>query len=212
MSISPYLPQLAVAWTAYFIAVASPGPAVMAIISTSVRSGRSGGMAMAMGVMTASVIWATTAALGLAALLAAYGQALYVLKIMGGLYLFYLGFKALKSALTKTKVMSDEGLEPTGSLSGFYLKGLMVHLTNPKAIFVWIAMVSLGLPHDAPAYVTPVFIAGCFVVGVITMNAFALLFSLRPVLAGYKKARRGIEGVMAAFFGFAAFKLVTAQI
>ena len=38
--ILPYLPQLAVGWTAYLIATASPGPAILAIIGTSISQGR----------------------------------------------------------------------------------------------------------------------------------------------------------------------------
>ncbi len=210
-SITPYLPQLAMAWAAYFIAVASPGPAIMAIISASVNSGRSGGMALAMGVMTGSVIWATLAALGLSALLATYGHALIVLKIAGGLYLFYLAYKALKSALAGAALAEGESHAAPADLSRLYWAGLMVHLTNPKAVFVWLALVSLGLPHYAPFWITPFFILVCFAIGAATTIGFALVFSLKPVLAAYHKARRGIEGAMAAFFGFAGFKLITAQ-
>jgi threonine/homoserine/homoserine lactone efflux protein len=39
LDLTPYLPQLLVAWTAYVIAVASPGPAVLAIIATSITGG-----------------------------------------------------------------------------------------------------------------------------------------------------------------------------
>ncbi|CAN7496601.1 hypothetical protein LJR257_003259 [Ensifer adhaerens] len=45
--LSPYLSQLAVAWTAYMIATASPGPAVLAIITTSISQGRKAGLALA---------------------------------------------------------------------------------------------------------------------------------------------------------------------
>lgn len=212
MSITPYLPQLLVAWLAYFIAVISPGPATMAIISASVNRGRPAGMSLAMGVMTGSIIWASAAALGLSALLLTYANALFVMKILGGLYLFWLAIQAFRAALRDDALPAGHALGAEPGYGRLYLKGLMVHLTNPKAVFVWLALVSLGLPHDAPWYVTPVFILVCFVIGTITMNAVALFFSLPPVLAGYRRVRRLIDFAMAGFFAFAGFELVTSRI
>nr|WP_244563668.1 hypothetical protein [Ensifer aridi] len=54
LDLTPYLPQLLVAWTAYIIAVASPGPAVLAIIATSIAQGRKAGLALAFGVLSGS--------------------------------------------------------------------------------------------------------------------------------------------------------------
>ncbi|HTO30424.1 MAG TPA: LysE family translocator [Pararhizobium sp.] len=207
----PYLPQLVVAWGAYIIATVSPGPAIVAIISTSISRGRAGGLALAAGVLTGSYTWAMLAAAGLSALIRSYGNALFVLKIAGGLYLLWLAFKALKAALRKEaeSVLSLDRQPP--SLRRLYLKGLGIHLTNPKAIFSWLTLVSLGTPQDAP-HVMPVLIGGCMLLGFIIFMGFALLFSIEPVHRGYKKARRGIETAMAGFFALAGFKLLTAKL
>ncbi|MCV9966218.1 LysE family translocator [Pararhizobium sp. BT-229] len=207
----PYLPQLMVAWGAYIIATASPGPAIVAIIGTSIGHGRNAGLALAFGVLTGSYTWAMLAAAGLSALIRTYGNALFVLKIAGGLYLLWLAFKALKAAMRKEadNVLPLEKQSP--SLRRLYLKGLGIHLTNPKAIFSWLTLVSLGTPQDAP-HVMPVLIGGCMVLGVVIFMGFALLFSIEPVHRGYRKARRGIEAAMAGFFAFAGFKLLTARL
>src|SRR3569833_1015091 len=98
MNLHHYLPYLAVAWKAYFVAVISPGPAVVALINTSMTKGRAAGMAFATGIMTGSVCWACLSAIGLAALIAAYAELLIVIKIAGGLYLLYLAWRAFRSA------------------------------------------------------------------------------------------------------------------
>ncbi|KQS87656.1 MULTISPECIES: LysE family translocator [unclassified Rhizobium] len=207
----PYLPQLMVAWGAYIIATASPGPAIVAIISTSISRGRAGGLALAAGVLTGSYTWAMLAAAGLSALIRSYGNALFVLKIAGGLYLLWLAFKALKAAMRK-EIENDTPLDrQPPSLRRLYLKGLGIHLTNPKAIFSWLTLVSLGTPQDAP-HVMPILIGGCMLLGIVIFMGFALLFSIEPIHRGYKRARRGIEAAMAGFFAFAGFKLLTARI
>lgn len=210
-TITPYLPQLLVAWTAYIIAAASPGPAIVAIISTSISRSRAGGLAMASGVLTGSYVWALLAAAGLSALIRSYGNALFVLKIAGGLYLLWLAFKALKAAMRKEATADAMTEKQPPSLKRLYMKGLGIHLTNPKAIFSWLTLVSLGTPQDAP-HMMPILIGGCMTLGVIIFFGYAVLFSIEPVHRGYRRARRGIEAAMAGFFAFAGFKLLTTQL
>lgn len=212
MSIADTLPHLALAWMAYFIAVVSPGPATLALISTSMTRGRAAGMAFALGVMTGSLTWACASAIGLAAVMASYAQALIVLKIVGGLYLLYLAWKSFRSAMRSgdlAEAGKDGGRE---SLRRLYLKGLGLHLTNPKAVLAWISLISLGLPLGAPASMIALYIAGCFLIGLVSLNGMAALFSLPPVVALYSRGRRGIDGVMGAFFAFAGVKLLTARL
>ncbi|MCJ8149712.1 LysE family translocator [Shinella sedimenti] len=211
--LTPYLPQLAVAWTAYFIATASPGPAILAIIATSVSRGRQAGVALALGVLTGSYIWAILTASGLSALIRTYGEAIIVLKIVGGCYLLYLAWNAWRSACRSDESHRARMIAmPALSLRRQYLKGLGIHLTNPKAIFAWIMLTSLGMPPGAPGGVMATFIAGCMIIGVCVFLGFALVFSLGPVHRAYLKSRRAIEGVMAAFFAFAGFKLLTTRL
>lgn len=212
MLIHDHLPTLAIAWMAYFIAVISPGPATLALMATSMTRGRHAGMAFATGVMTGSLCWACLSAVGLAALLAAYTELLIVLKIAGGLYLLYLAWRSFRSALS----VEAPGLSTRGggeeSLRRLYFKGLALHLTNPKAALVWISLMSLGLPVGAPATLIALYVAGCFLIGMLSLNTFALMFSAPPVVAVYRRARRGIEASMGAFFAFAGVKMLMTRV
>lgn len=212
MNLHHYLPYLAVAWSAYFIAVISPGPAVLALINTSMNKGRNAGMAFATGVMTGSLCWATLSTIGLAAVLSAYAELLVVIKIAGGLYLLYLAWKAFKSAASRDDTLRNAADLHAESLRRLYLTGLALHLTNPKAVFIWISLVSLGLPAGAPSSIMAVYVVGCLTIGLLSLNAMALMFSAAPVVKGYRKARRYIEACMGAFFAFAGFKMLTAGV
>ncbi|MCZ4091034.1 LysE family translocator [Sinorhizobium psoraleae] len=211
LDLTPYLPQLLVAWTAYIIAVASPGPAVLAIIATSVSQGRKAGLALALGVLSGSYTWAMLTASGLSALIRTYGQAIIVLKIAGACYLFWLAYNALRAAM-RGESQAALRVPLQMSLKKLYLKGLGIHLTNPKAIFAWIMLVSLGMPDGAPVGVTAAFIGGCMLIGLVTFCGFAIVFSLSPVHRAYLKSRRVIESLMAGFFAFAGLKLLTARL
>ena len=81
---------------AAFLASGSPGPATLAIAGTSMSSGRHAGLALAAGVTTGSLIWSVSAAFGLAALMAAHGWVLEVVRYVGAAYLMWLAFKAAR--------------------------------------------------------------------------------------------------------------------
>ena len=93
--ISVYLPGILLAYSAFFLAIASPGPNVLAVIGTSMGVGRTSGLALALGVAAGSFLWALLTACGLSALLASYASALTAIKIAGGLYLLWLALQGV---------------------------------------------------------------------------------------------------------------------
>jgi len=110
-NISAYLPGILLAYGAFLIAIASPGPNVLAVIGTSMAVNRPSGMALAMGVATGTLTWAVLTAIGLSALLATYASAILVIKVFGGLYLLYLlwlAYKAFRSAASAHDIDATE--------------------------------------------------------------------------------------------------------
>ena len=206
------LPQIMAAYGVYLIAVLSPGPANLAIIGTSISHGRRAGMTMAAGVFAGSFTWAMAAALGLAAVLKTYASLLEVLKIVGALYLLYLGYKALRSAMRKDDLAVGPGQAALQNPRQIFLRGYGIHLTNPKAIFGWLSVISLGLPAGASLDAVALIVGGCLLTGFTTFMSYAVLFSTPAALRAYRSARRWIEGAMALMFGAAALKLMTARL
>lgn len=92
-----------------------------------------------------------------------------------------------------------------------YRRGLLLHLSNPKAVLVWLAILSLGAHPHAPDYVMPLMVAGCALLGVLVFGSYALVFSTVTMNRVYIKARRGIEGLFALFFGAAGIKLLLSR-
>lgn len=202
--------QLLIVYAAYVIATASPGPSNMAIMGVAMRQGRGPALMLALGVMTGSLFWAVLAASGMSALLASYAHALFVLKIAGGLYLLYLAFRAARSAL-RGQAAGTGADDPGSSRMALYRRGVLLHLTNPKAVLAWIAIMSLGLRPDAPASTLQAIILGCAGLGLVVFGGYALVFSTAPMVRAYQKARRGIEAGLALFFGFAGLRLLLSR-
>jgi len=201
-----HVDHLLLIYAAYAIAVASPGPSNMAIMSVAMSRGRAGAVALALGVMTGSLFWAFLAAAGISALLTRYAAALVAIKIAGGLYLLYFAYKSGKSALSAETPRASAEVRSSGA--ELYRKGVLLHLTNPKSILGWVAIMSLGLRPDAPPHTLPAIIAGCGVIGLAIFVGYALIFSAAPMGRAYRKSRRWIEGTLAAVFGYAGLRLL----
>ncbi|AMJ63619.1 hypothetical protein AXW83_11250 [Bosea sp. PAMC 26642] len=200
-------PQLALVYSAFIVAVASPGPSNLVIMATSMERGRRAGMILGLGVTTGSLTWGILAAIGMSSLIVAHPEALYGIKILGGLYLLYLAWRSARSA------MRNEAPPVQAVASGrrTWLRGLLMHLTNPKAILSWTAIIALGLRPDAPVSVVCAIIVGCALISLVINQGYAVLFSTASMIAGYRRIRRRAEACLAAFFAFASFKLLTTQ-
>src|SRR3974390_30318 len=78
----------------YFLAVATPGPGVAAVIARALAHGTRGAGAFIAGYLVGDLLWFTVAAAGLAAL-AHSAQAVFAgVKYLGAAYLLYLAYRA----------------------------------------------------------------------------------------------------------------------
>ena len=201
--------QIAIVYATYLIATASPGPSNMAIMGTAMRDGRRPALVLAAGVVSGSLFWAVLAATGVSALLAAYAEALWFVKMAGGAYLLYLAYRAGRSAMGPASGMAapraDRGPLRYGLL---YRQGLLMHIGNPKAILSWTAIISLGIRADAAAGGLPAIVGGCVGLGVLVFGGYAIAFSTASMIALYTRWRRWIEGTLSAVFALAGLKLL----
>ncbi len=200
------LHALFLAWTAYAVGVATPGPATILIANTSMAHGRRNGLAVAFGVMVGSCLWGTLAATGLAVVLTTYGWLAGTFRIAAGLYLLYLAFGAGRKAISNAPLLTAPAAGRR--LSGDFRRGLLLHLTNPKAVFVWLATISLGMPVGAPAGQAFLVVSTCVLLGVLIVAGYAVLFATPRAQGAYRRAKRWIEGTTALIFGAAGIALL----
>lgn len=206
-----YLPGILVAYTAFLLAIASPGPNILAVIGTSMGVGRGSGMALAMGVASGSFTWALLTVFGLSAVLASYASALIAIKIFGGLYLLWLAYKSFKSAMVRQELQAKELAGGRRTPFGYFQRGYIIQMTNPKAALAWIAIISLGLKEGAPWWVGAVIVLGTFALSIAIHLMYAVAFSTPVMVRLYGKSRRVIQGVLGAFFALAGLRLLTSR-
>lgn len=206
-----YLPDLLLLYAAFALAVASPGPSTMMIMSTAMKLGRIPALSLAMGVSAGSFTWGLLAAAGVSALIAAHASALQVIKLLGGAYLMFLAWRSARSALTRDAPQATDETLVREPLRRLMLRGYLMHLINPKAILGWTAIIAIGLPGQAPGVVLVAILAGCLVISLTLNCSYALVFSSAPMAAAYRRLRRWIDVTLAGFFAFAGVKLLSAR-
>ncbi|GLU33224.1 LysE family translocator [Trinickia caryophylli] len=197
--------NLLLAYTAYFIGTASPGPSNLAIMSIAAQSGRKAALAFACGVISGSMFWAVVATAGISAALVAYSHFILAIKIFGGLYLLWLAFKSGRAALA-VPVRDVSRVQRPQALRTLYVKGALLHLTNPKAILVWVSIVALASNNSGAGH--GAVIPGCAFIGSFVFSGYAILFSMASARRLYVRTRRALEGCLAVVFGVAGIRLL----
>ena len=194
----------------WMIAIASPGPATLALTGTAMEGGRARGLAVALGVVTGSAVWALVAGAGLGAAMIAQAWVVEALRYAGAAYLGWLAWKSARAALRPgTARVQAAGAE---TLRHAWARGTLIHLTNPKAVLFWGAMIAVVVPADAPMAVVWQVGLSCLATSTLTFTLMALAFSSRPVAAVYLRLRRWFDGAFAVLFGAAALKILTARL
>lgn len=205
-----HLPGMILAWTAFFLASASPGPANMATIATSMTAGRPAGLAQAAGTVSTSFFWGILAAIGLGPLLEKYALAISILKLLGGLYLLWLAVKSFRAAARSPQLATPASAPANAkSLVAFFSRGVAIHITNPKPIFGWLATIALGVTQDSPAWIYAMIV----MVGTLTSLAinltYAMSFSSQSVTRFYNRFHHWFELTFGALFAAAGIKLLS---
>ena len=206
----PSLDHLLIAYLAYFIGTATPGPGNLSIMATSLDQGRSAGMAMVFGIMTGSQCWGISAAIGLGAMMLMFPSTIIILRIFGGVYLLWLGLRAARQAVAGLATrLPNSGNRALGrSLWPHYLRGFGIQISNPKAILVWMTTITLGLPGQNAPWAGFAVVAGCLVIGLLVFSTYALVFSSTRVVDVYGRIHRWVNGGMAIFFASAGIALI----
>ena len=202
--------NLFVLLTVAFVTMSSPGPATLTILGTSMSLGRRAGIAVATGILCGSVFWSVLAAMGTGALMASNVWIVEILRISG---VAYLAFLAVKSGLSAFKnEIPPQGITATLSVKAAFLKGLMIHLTNPKAIFLFGSLYAVGVSPEASFNELTMLVVSLAFLAAVVFFGYALLFSSSPVARLYVRFRRSIQGVFALIFGSAAIKLAMSRL
>ena len=123
--------------------VMSPGPNGALLLKTVPVSGKKHGYVNVLGIVTAFYLHGLFSIFGLSAIIVSSATLFFIVKIVGALYLAYLGIKALMSAFKKSEPAAEVNRENLPSsqkrLSSSFVEGVLTNLLNPKVSIFYLA-------------------------------------------------------------------------
>ncbi len=126
----------------------TPGPATMVTVNHALPHGPAGGMRGALGplvgVNVGNFIWYALTAFGLIALINAVPTAYAVLRWIGVAYLAWMAFQMLRGG---TSALARQSAKSASFGKGF-VNGLVVHMSNPKALLFYTAFIPSFIDPD----------------------------------------------------------------
>jgi threonine/homoserine/homoserine lactone efflux protein len=188
----------------YAVAIATPGPGVIAIVARALGSGFRSVIPGAAGILAGDIILMTLSAFGLALVAQAMGQLFLIVKIGGALYLLYLGYKYWTAEVPETGE-----IVPQSAGRGF-LAYLGLTLGNPKAIAFFVALLPVAVnPRELGLAGYLQLCAATFVlIPAITLGYAALAAQLSRFVASRKARKRINKGAGAVMAGAGALIMV----
>jgi threonine/homoserine/homoserine lactone efflux protein len=189
----------------------TPGLDTALVLRTAAVEGRKQAMLAGIGICFGCLLWGVAASFGLSALLAVSGFAYNVLRIVGAIYLGYLGIKLLIRAFASTS--SNSGAEPEeyaskdGSL--WFKRGLLTNLLNPKVGVFYLSFLPQFIPTGVPVWSFSILLA--LIHATEGLLWFLLLTNATELISSWLRQRRvvmALDSLMGAILIAFGLKLV----
>ena len=113
---------------------ASPGPGIFYVVARTLSGGRAEGLASSVGTGLGGLVHVLAVAVGISALVLASAEAFTALKVLGAVYLIWVGIKTMRA----TRVDLDIHAEPAEARRAFR-EGIVVEALNPKTAAFFLA-------------------------------------------------------------------------
>lgn len=183
-----------------------PGPDNIFVLTQSALNGVRAGVAITFGLATGLVVHTAAVVLGLAALLQVSVVAFTVLKLVGAAYLLYLAWGAWRAP-----VENIEGTATKLSAAGYYRRGIIMNVTNPKVSIFFLAFLPQFVEPGAGSVTSQLLVLALIfmVVTLVVFSGVALASGwLGRRLSSNPGAQRAMNRTAAVIFAALAARLV----
>jgi homoserine/homoserine lactone efflux protein len=133
-------------WT---LVALTPGPAVMFAVSQATRHGFRASLSGIGGIQAGNVVFFGCTACGLAALLTEATTAFTIVRMVGAAYLVYLGLRVVLGTFA-SKNQGPVASPPPPNHRGLFLQGVLIQVTNPKALLFVSALLPQFIEPERP--------------------------------------------------------------
>lgn len=192
------------------VAVISPGPAVLLSVTNSLTHGFTKSVFSSLGNIAGIFFISSAAAVGLGAVLQTSVLLFTTLKIIGALYLIYLGIRQWKTKRSVFEKSIEASMKNQGKCRSF-VQGILVAISNPKAILFFTALFPQFIDLSRPIMVQFIILTLTFMLfSFIALVLYAL--SAHSAKGWFAKSNRAtwlhrISGTIFIAFGLGILRL-----
>lgn len=174
----------------------SPGPDMLLLLKAAVNYPLRVGLGTVAGIVAGLSVHCATSALGLSMLLQTNPLCFKLLLLLGAAYLGWLGVKLLLS-LRQASSDSSSSLRTNSQLSvgGGFMQGFLTNITNVKAFLFLTSFISAGLTTDPSSTRRWILVAIILGQALVFWSLFLWLLKRPPLLAGYQRLERPLNGL-----------------
>lgn len=187
----------------HFLAISSPGPTFFVVLGHAGSGDWRGSVFVVIGVVLATIVWSTLAATGLGAAMNAVPGLPDMIRILGGAYLTWFGYKMLRSAWTGGGgAIPEQAAGRTAPLAALR-SGFITNISNPKVIAYYLSLFGVMVPPNSPPTTFAVACLTAIFVSILWWGAVSAFFRLPLIRRGFLRVRRVLDGIVgAALVGF----------
>ena len=191
---------LALAW---LLQVMLPGPNAVMVTQQAVRRGTRSSLITVLGISLGAAVWATSAMVGFAAVLARSATLLQALRIAGGVVIVWFGLRLIKGS-------QDQDVEtvaaplPIESDWQALVRGVMTSLSNPKTAVYFVSLFVTLLPAEVEPLLGLLIIATISSISTAWYGVLAVLLSGERVQTVYQRLSHVFDtlaGAVLVLFG-----------
>ncbi|MGG0240570.1 LysE family translocator [Bacillus rhizoplanae] len=187
-----------------------PGADTMYIVGRSISQGRKAGVYSVFGIITGSLVHTLLVAFGLSIILTKSIILFNAIKIIGVIYLVYLGVRMI---IDKTNVNFQANAQSKLNIRKIYVQGLLTSLTNPKVALFFIAFLPQFIDTKASSPISFIILGLTFTVTGLLWCLFIAYFSsyVTKKLRGNEKIGTVLNKITGIIFIGMGLKLLQAK-
>lgn len=144
--------------------------------------------------------------LGVGLILKNFPYFLDIVRILGALYLIYLGYGSFRSNSSKIKIQQEKNSEY--SLKKSFMTGFLTDLLNPKATLFFLSIFTSIVSANTPMYIQSLYGLYCILANIFWYMFVANILSRKKNLDLFNKHQKVIEKVIGILLVLLGIKLI----
>jgi threonine/homoserine/homoserine lactone efflux protein len=181
----PDLTQFALYFAAAFLLAITPGPGIFYVAARTLAGGRAEGVASSFGTGLGGMVHVLAGSLGVSAIVLASAELFTALKLIGAVYLVWIGFRTFQSARRDAAAVSNGGsAAPPVGASRAFREGVLVEALNPKTAAFFLAFIPQFVDPNAGHVALQFLMLGFISVTLNTLADIVVAFAASDIREG----------------------------